>query len=190
MVLETDGRPPRQTVVYRALNEQVVSLEFQYRKHRSAGSIQNSVKTRHYKTKARIILSHILSLTNELKSIDPLQGQLGEYLYGKAISNDSIRTVTLVVEEILVNVISHGYPDPDGHSTIELAVSVQDGLIELTFCDDATLFNPLVYPSPTPAEERIVGWGLPLVRHLCSKTRYLRVKNQNVLQVEITLSVE
>lgn len=134
-------------------------------------------------------MEHILALTNELKSIEPLQGQLSEYLYGQSVSDETIRTVTLVVEEILVNVIKHGYPEPDAKSTIELAVRLEDERVKITFCDDANPFNPVAFKSPKGSEEQFSGWGLPLVKNLCAKTSYYPIKGQNVLQVEILREV-
>jgi anti-sigma regulatory factor (Ser/Thr protein kinase) len=127
-----------------------------------------------------------LSLTNQLSAVDSIREELEEYLASKSVPEETIHTVTLVTEELLVNTISYGYPDTDRLGKIELAICLNSWpSVQLTFRDDAMPFDPLSHPDPEPSEDRIGGWGLPLIRKLCPRATYSRVSDQNILKLEI-----
>lgn len=92
--------------------------------------------------------------------------------------------IRLVLEEVLVNTVTHGYPDErDGR--IELDLRHESGEIVVEVRDDAEAFNPL---EAGPAElcglderDRVGGWGIHLMCTLAREIRYARSERGNHL---------
>ena len=94
----------------------------------------------------------------------------------------------LALEEILSNVIRHGYAEPGKHE-ISVCIRVGDGRVDLQVEDDGREFDPLSAPEvdlDVPLEERRVGGlGIHLLRKMASEIRYLREDGRNRLRVLI-----
>ncbi|MET0505073.1 MAG: ATP-binding protein [Luteibacter sp.] len=103
--------------------------------------------------------------------------------------------VRLVLEELLVNTVRHGYPDGrDGSIEIHLRVSADAVTLELR--DDAAPFDPLE-PDPPDlpgdiARRDIGGLGLHLARSIASDIHYARDEHGNrvVIRFDPSLSDE
>ena len=95
--------------------------------------------------------------------------------------------VKLVVEELGLNIIDHGYGNDDSRE-IEIRLSSEGGALTIEFIDEAPPFDPL---SETPLpdtsagiEERpIGGLGVFLVREMMDDVQYVREGNQNRVTV-------
>jgi anti-sigma regulatory factor (Ser/Thr protein kinase) len=88
-----------------------------------------------------------------------------------------------VSEELLANIINHGYEDnAEGYIDIELAAD--ENSVQMTFTDTARAFNPLEREHPDVINDLAEGgMGLLLVKSLTDEQRYKRDNNQNVLTV-------
>ena len=92
--------------------------------------------------------------------------------------------VELAVDELVTNVVCHGYPEgTSGRIEVVLAVGA-DG-VTLTVADDGYPYDPLQAPDPPltgPLEtRRLGGLGVHLVRALMDEVRYRRDGDRNIV---------
>lgn len=112
-----------------------------------------------------------------------------------AAANHLPRDVTIdmqvALDEILTNVISHGYTDDQPHE-IRVRVTVKPDALEAVVEDDARPFDPLTVPPPDrsiPFRKRAVGGlGIHFVRSLMTEVTYTRVDNRNRLVLKKRLT--
>lgn len=94
----------------------------------------------------------------------------------------------LVLEEVLVNIIQHGYAgsQPDAR-TIELRATLTDDELMLEFRDRGALFNPLECDDPNldvaHDERAIGGLGIYLIKQLVDDLEYVRHEGVNHLRI-------
>jgi anti-sigma regulatory factor (Ser/Thr protein kinase) len=97
------------------------------------------------------------------------------------------------MDEILSNIISHGYNDDDEHE-IKIEVQPISTGIVLTIADDGSPFNPLDRAEPDtdlPIEERKVGGlGVHLIRKMVDESCYQRVDELNILKLTLIFERE
>ena len=118
------------------------------------------------------------------------QGQqaLSAYLREMGAGDRAIYLVELAFDELLNNVIRHGFrgshPRP-----IDVRAAVGDEIVFVVE-DDGPPFNPLEVPEPDrPAslEEALPGgWGISLVRNAASRMEYERLPDRNRVVVHIS----
>lgn len=129
-----------------------------------------------------------LKLRNDLRELARVNQFATEFLGRENLAEETVYATHLALEEILSNVIRHGYEDPGRHE-ISVCLRLEDGAVELQIEDDGREFDPLSAPPVdlgVPLEERRVGGlGIHLLRKLASEIRYLRVDGRNRLQVLI-----
>lgn len=100
--------------------------------------------------------------------------------------------VKLVVEEIGLNIIDHGYGQDDSKE-MEFRLNSEDGALTIEFIDEAKPFDPLS-ETPDPdissgIEERpIGGLGVHLVRELMDEVKYTRDSDRNRLTLVMRLT--
>jgi len=108
------------------------------------------------------------------------------------LAADLARKVNLALDELLTNVMRHGFPPgadgrPDPGHEIEVSVELQSRRLVARLRDDGKPFNPLDLPAPdldTPLEDRPVGGlGVYLARQMMDSMRYRRVDGRNCLTV-------
>jgi serine/threonine-protein kinase RsbW len=97
-------------------------------------------------------------------------------------------TVSLSLEELLTNIIEHGYRGlPDQEISVEVN-RTEEGL-HLVIEDEAPPFDPCSVPAPlsssSVAEAEVGGHGLAMVRHLTAGLSYERDGEVNRLLVMI-----
>jgi anti-sigma regulatory factor (Ser/Thr protein kinase) len=99
--------------------------------------------------------------------------------------------VLLVVEELFLNIVSHGYGDATG-GTIHLALAQDEQGVLIAFEDHAQEYDPRVaferVPDDldAPVEERSVGGlGLWLVGRVVEVVRYERSDDANRLSLRV-----
>jgi len=101
------------------------------------------------------------------------------------LSGDTIWPLLVALDEVLSNVLRHGYGGREGEGRIEVAFSLCAGVIDLTVADDAGPFNPLAVPDPDitrPAEDRpLGGLGILFVKKLMDDVAYERREGRNRL---------
>ncbi len=98
------------------------------------------------------------------------------------LSDDSIYHCELSLDEILNNIIEHGYAlDKDGQ-VIDIICQLHDDRLVIIVEDDAPPFNPLTMPDPNPEEElekrAIGGWGVYFVKQYMNQVSYTYTPNK------------
>lgn len=101
---------------------------------------------------------------------------------------DAEAKLSIIVEELVANIIEHGDPLPDSDIGIELSAIGTD--IGLTLSDAGTFFDPRT--ADVPAEippERGGGAGIALVLSWSHVINYSRIDGRNVLTLVISNDV-
>jgi anti-sigma regulatory factor (Ser/Thr protein kinase) len=97
--------------------------------------------------------------------------------------------VTLALDEIVTNVMRHGYAPADDRQEIVVRVSADHDVVTVVVEDTGVAFDPLTVPPANvgaPIEDRPVGGlGIHLVRSVAQSVTYLREGDRNVLRVTI-----
>ena len=93
--------------------------------------------------------------------------------------------VKLVVEELGLNIIDHGYGN-DESKELEFRLVAEEGAVRIEFVDEARPFDPLTdTPMPDTAagieDRQIGGLGVFLVREMMDEVEYSRDGNRNRL---------
>lgn len=100
------------------------------------------------------------------------------------IPDGTVSRLSLMLDEVLNNIISHGYVGDSG-GEIEISFKVLGGAVEVAVADQGIPFNPLTLEPPDTGlsiEERgIGGLGVHLVRSLADDVTYQHEGQRNVL---------
>jgi anti-sigma regulatory factor (Ser/Thr protein kinase) len=125
-----------------------------------------------------------LHVQSAMEAIGPATEQAESWLAGQRVSSDAAYLVSLAIEELVTNCIKYGYDDSNDH-TIDIVLSIDDGVLRVEVIDDGRPFNPLEVPPPDLSlamEDRpIGGLGIHLLRELADEARYERRNGTNRL---------
>lgn len=124
------------------------------------------------------------SLTNKLSELEPLMSGVTDWCQQQALSEETVHEVNLIVDEVVSNIIRHGFDDGKEH-TIRFGISIEKGDVVMSVEDQGLHFNPLLIPPPDislPMTERKPGGlGIYLVKKLTHDIRYRREGGTNFL---------
>ena len=125
-----------------------------------------------------------LSVKNDRAEIPRLAQVVSEFCERNGLSSSVELDLNLVLEEVVINVMAHGFEDQEPHE-IGVSLSLEGGELTVTVEDDGIAFNPLEAPEAAidqPIEERRPGGlGIFLVKSLMDELEYRRVGNKNML---------
>jgi phosphoserine phosphatase RsbU/P len=131
-----------------------------------------------------VLLAETVTIRNrsrDLEAVDTILDRLAEQA---RLPSDAMSQIRIVCDEVLTNVIAHGFQDEAAHD-ITVSIEVAGQRFVLTVSDDGVPFDPLAVPSPDtsrPLEQRTAGGlGIHLVRHLVDQMTYERRGDRNVL---------
>lgn len=120
----------------------------------------------------------------DMEEIARFQENLESLLTEAHFSGELVHDLSLVSEELLVNIISYGYPLDREKGVIEVTVQVgSDGAVLMEFRDKGIAFDPLSSPERDPEDERVGGWGIPMLKAFSDQVRYRREGEYNVLSL-------
>jgi sigma-B regulation protein RsbU (phosphoserine phosphatase) len=123
-------------------------------------------------------------LKNDTSEIGKLADAVAGFGKENSLTDDVIYDLNLALEEIVVNIISHGHEDKNEHQII-IYLELKDDEVILRVEDDGRPFDPMKIPEvdiEQPIEEREAGGlGIHLVRNLMDKVRYRREGGKNIL---------
>ena len=98
--------------------------------------------------------------------------------------SDSEAKLSIIVEELVTNIVDHGVPPPDSEITIELSAIGTD--IGLMLSDEGTFFDLRTADAPGDVPpERGGGAGIALVLSWSRVINYARIDGRNVLTLVI-----
>ncbi|MFH1292843.1 MAG: ATP-binding protein [Pseudomonadota bacterium] len=127
---------------------------------------------------------------NCLSELDKLHLNMEELGSSIGLPKEAIFQINLAMEEVLSNIISHGYTDKAEH-WIKVTVLCQRGTFVLRIEDDGIPFNPCEVEVPDlgqPLEERqIGGLGCHLMRCFMDEVVYKRKGKKNILTMKKTI---
>ena len=129
-----------------------------------------------------------LTILNDLEELVRVNDCATQLLEGARVAAKKVYLTCLALEEILSNVIRHGYEDEAVH---EIAVSIRedDGIVELEIVDDGKEFDPRAAPEVdvlAPLADRPVGGlGIHLLKHMIGDIRYERSNGRNRHRVRL-----
>jgi sigma-B regulation protein RsbU (phosphoserine phosphatase) len=125
-------------------------------------------------------------IRNRPADLDVIEALLDRLATRARLPLDTVLEIRTVCDEILANVIAHGFPDEAEHE-IEVSAEMTGRRLVLTVSDDGVPFDPLTVAPPDtsqPLEQRSIGGlGIHLVRHLVHEVTYERRGDRNVLTV-------
>jgi anti-sigma regulatory factor (Ser/Thr protein kinase) len=123
-----------------------------------------------------------LTLSNRRNEIPRIKLALAEFLDEEGVRPTAINRVKLVIEELVVNVIQHGYEDEAKHSIL-LDVRTEPRGVVIVVEDDGKPFDPRNVPAPVLAElleaGRSGGLGVTIIRKMTRELEYQRVEGKN-----------
>lgn len=131
----------------------------------------------------------ILRVQPQLAALEEINTAAEEFGRAANWPDDLVFQVCLVLEEVAINIVKHGYGDAqasDSREAIEVALSSQADSLKIEITDGGRSFNPLT-ESPKPdldaaLEDRpIGGLGLHLVRTMMDTMDYRRSDGKNYL---------
>jgi len=123
-----------------------------------------------------------------------IQSRAGELVRGRTwmqawceqagVGADAIHDLDLALDEVVANVIQHGY-GPGAAGAIELRLALVGDVVRLEVRDRARAHNPLDAPEPGPASaDGVGGLGVHLVKAVMSRVEYARENGENRLVLE------
>ncbi len=125
-----------------------------------------------------------LLLRNDVSELERVAEAVSAWCQGNAVSAMAEYQVNVALDEIISNVIRHGWKDSGEHQ-LHVRISRVEDELRVEVEDDAAPFNPLEVPAPDitkPLEERPVGGlGIHLVRQLMDGLEYRRLDGKNLL---------
>lgn len=130
-----------------------------------------------------------LVLRSKLSEIAQVAAWTQDLATRYAIPGDIVFAMDLCLEEVLSNIIRHGYAGSEDRSVIVQFIKPRDGYFVLLIDDEAPYFNPLDAPelplvNPNVDEEaRIGGQGIRLLRQFSDSLRYEPTSSGNRLQI-------
>lgn len=125
----------------------------------------------------------------QIDQLSAMMGYISDQLAQSDLPKISLFNVQLVVEEVVVNIISYGYPQKEGNKTIDIDCFVDREHEQLTvrISDAGIAFNPLTASAEIPdlplEQRKVGGLGIPLIRRLSDHCTYRREEGRNILEV-------
>jgi serine/threonine-protein kinase RsbW len=126
-------------------------------------------------------------ISNRLQEIPLLAERIDAFAALHEIEPATIFQVNLVIDELLTNVISYGYPQNGDHQ-IEITLVLQEEQLVITIVDDGEAFNPILQApevelDATVEERKVGGLGLHFMRTMMDALDYRRQDGYNKLQL-------
>ena len=129
----------------------------------------------------------MISITSELSELETVQRYLDRILVEQDLADEFIRESQLIAEEIISNIIRHGYGNQSEHS-IDFWIRMDMTALTMIFVDSAKPFNPLIDAvapnlSVSGSDIPMGGVGVHLVRELSDYISYNYRDEKNCLTV-------
>ena len=130
-----------------------------------------------------------LRLPAQLASLERFREFVDQAARAANAGPEVLLKIELVLEELLVNHVSHAYGSGEGDS--EVVCSCRPGFFCVEVVDEAAPFDPLQQASPdvtlAPGERPIGGLGIFMVRSLADEIHYRREAGRTVITVGFAL---
>jgi anti-sigma regulatory factor (Ser/Thr protein kinase) len=126
-----------------------------------------------------------LVLASDIAELQRLLAHIAEFGKTHGLSAEATGALQLALEEVVTNVIVHGYRRLPGQ-TLRVRLTCENSIVTAEVEDSAPAFDPLARPQPEhvnhPVENRpIGGLGIHLVKKLMDTVEYRRNHDRNLL---------
>lgn len=116
-----------------------------------------------------------MRLGNGLAAIAEGGATLRDFCAREGLSAAVINRIDVIFEEVVANIVRHGF-DAGSAQSIEVLALIDGDAVVLVFDDDGRPFDPTVQPPPAPftrlAEAQVGGLGVALVQRLARTVAY------------------
>jgi len=127
-------------------------------------------------------------VTNELPEISRLADRIDVFCHERNIHGRVAYRFNLVLDEVLTNIISYGFPKGGRHE-IEVKVVYDGRSLTASISDDGAAFDPLSQAAPDIHAgiegRKIGGLGIHLLRKLTDSVDYRRADGRNQLTFQM-----
>jgi len=134
-----------------------------------------------------------ITLINNISEVSRLADKIDEFCSENKITPSSSFEINLVMDEIIANVIMHGYTDDNEHF-INIDFVLTDKVLFGKIEDDGIEFNPLKSTKDdrkkSLEEKQIGGLGIHIIKEYVDKVEYNRENNKNKLTFYKTMVIE
>ena len=130
----------------------------------------------------------LIKVKNDIKEISRVCDIVHKFCMENDVSNEKCHDITLILDEIITNVINYAYPNDEDH---ELSVDIDKIGVHITIrlMDSGVAFDPMTLADPdvdSSLEERKVGGlGIFIAKQLSDEFKYSRVNGQNQLDIRV-----
>jgi sigma-B regulation protein RsbU (phosphoserine phosphatase) len=125
-----------------------------------------------------------ITIKNRLDDVGVVEEQFYEFAQESGIPDTIRQKVSIVLDEMLNNIVSYAYQD-DGEHDIEVDIDLSGNRLVVTIKDEGVPFNPFGLGEPDVGagmdERQIGGLGIHLVRSTMDEYLYQRHINKNVV---------
>jgi serine/threonine-protein kinase RsbW len=126
---------------------------------------------------------HLLTVAADLENLDQISQFVATVAKTANLSSKDTYRLRLAVDEIVTNIILHGYAENGLQGDIELKSHCNDYALSIIVEDHAVPYDPRLAPEPdvtVPLEQRkIGGLGVYLTIRSVDEFRYEFVNNRN-----------
>lgn len=126
-----------------------------------------------------------LAIRSDINEIPRVSDLIESVMRGYRFPDEDILDTQLAVEEVVTNVIVHGYGEAGGEILVSLSCLADESAMEIRVQDSAGPFNPLTLPEPDVSlgidDRKIGGLGIFLTRQVMDDIRYQYEGNKNIL---------
>ena len=123
-----------------------------------------------------------LQLKNELEEIDRALQSFAAFCKRTQLANDVQNSVSIVLDDLLNNVINHAFEDSKEHE-IEVSFRADHQRLVIEVVDDGVEFDPFLKGEPdieSNIDERGVGGlGIHMIKSIMDDYSYKRIKGRN-----------
>lgn len=125
-------------------------------------------------------------LNNNISCLPNLLENIEIFCIENALNDKLIFEINVIADELVSNIIRHGYADTFKHF-IDVNLQLFDDKIELEIIDDGKEFNPLEHKNEKLYDKlediKIGGLGIDIVKHYSNSICYKRIENKNILTI-------
>jgi serine/threonine-protein kinase RsbW len=116
-----------------------------------------------------------MRLGNGLAAIAEGGTTLRDFCAREGLSAAVINRIDVIFEEVVANIVRHGF-DAGSAQSIDVLARIDGDVVVLVFDDDGRPFDPTLQPPPAPftrlAEAQIGGLGVALLQRLARSVAY------------------
>lgn len=133
-----------------------------------------------------------LTIASDLRELRYVMAFVEEFCRPRHVSAADLSAMHLALEEIITNVITHGYKGESDQSLSITIEAIASDRLRATVSDNAPAFDPLTRPEvdiSLPLEARAIGGlGVHLVKKLMDVCSYERRGGKNLFTIERKLN--